>query len=1009
MRALESAQVFIPALPGVGGLTNAEGRFLLLNVPAGTYEVQVELIGYQSGSQTVTVTTGESTTVEFQIYGTALAIQELVVTGVAGSTPKVKLPFTVEKVDIAESPVKAPSADALIQGKVPAAKVVRGSGKPGDEASIMLRGPTSLTGSQAPLIIVDGVITDNTLADIDALDVSSVEVVKGAAAASLYGSRAANGVVQITTKRGSDLTTDRARVIYRGEYGNQSLEGSIRLAKAHPYQMNSSGTSFIDASGNEIDYGTGVVLDKSGPNGMVFQDKRIPGKTYDHIEAFFDPGDYLSNYVAVEGKSGNTSYRASFTDYRESGVVDGNDGFDRKNVRVNVDHQVWDNLDLSLNTYYAQSEQDEIGGNPFFGLTFMSPAVDLSQKDENGDYLYQPDPLSLEENPLYPIQQLDNVDKRQRFMSSIFARWRPATWFELEGNFSLDRYDFHRQNLTPKGYKNVDNPEGDVGSIYKFNSLSNDINGSLTASINKTWDDFTTRIKFRYLIEDQHTESFSASGNDLAVADVPVLDVTQAGKSVASSVTDVVSEGYFAIAAFDYAGKYIFDVLFRRDGSSLFGEDERWQNYYRGSFKWRMGQEGFWPFDAIDEFSPRISYGTAGDRPGFSAQYETYSVSGGRILPSTLGNRDLKPALATELEAGVDIVLWNKVATGVTYANSVVEDQFLAVPLPGFAGFNSQWRNAGTLESNTWEAYVEAAIIDGGDWTWSSRFNWDRTRQEITELNVPPYRFGPNSEFYMREGESLGTFYGTRWATSCKDLGPGEDCNLFQKNDDGYLVYVGAGNSYKDGFSKNLWGTSENGYDWGMPVKGVECETVDGEESCNDFLNIGNTTPDFTFSWSNTLRWRNLDFYFLLDWEQGTQIYNQTSQWAMREWKNSDADQVGKADELKKPVDYYSAFYNVNATSSYFVEDGSYVKIREASLRYSFYEDQIASLFGGRTLGLTQASINLIGRNLFTFTDYGGYDPEVGTGSGGSSAIGRTDDYAYPNFRTITASIELIF
>ena len=155
-RTLESAQVYFPAL-NMGGLSNRQGRFLILNVPTGAHELRTEIIGYSSGTETITVTAGQTTTVEIQLNATALRLQELVVTGVAGATPRIKLPFTVEKLDFTDMPVPAPSADALLQGKIAGVKVQSSGGKPGDASQIMLRGPTTITGSQTPLIIIDGV------------------------------------------------------------------------------------------------------------------------------------------------------------------------------------------------------------------------------------------------------------------------------------------------------------------------------------------------------------------------------------------------------------------------------------------------------------------------------------------------------------------------------------------------------------------------------------------------------------------------------------------------------------------------------------------------------------------------------------------------------------------------------------------------------------------------------------------------------------------------------------
>lgn len=1033
---LESAQVFIPAL-NLGGLSNTQGRFLLLNIPAGTHEVRVELIGYNSSTQEVTVSAGQAASVEFRLNSTALRLQELVVTGVAGETPRVKLPFTVESMDFTEMAVPAPSVDGLIAGKVPGAAVTRASGQPGEDSGIMLRGPTTITGSQSPLIIIDGVITDNTLADIASLDVESIELVKGAAGASLYGSRAQNGVVQIRTKRGTGLSVDQSRITVRNEYGKNQLEGAIPLSENHAYAMNANG-DILDTGGNPIDiryfYDGGVqcnpILDPTGQNCnpvnpalngaspfVSFQDGEYPYPLYDHVDEFFDPGAFYSGYVAAEGRTGTTNYRASFIHQTEAGVIDINDGFKLSGFRLNLDHQVMDNLTASVSTYYARSDQEDVGGSPFFDLTFQAPFANLRARDPStanvapcgpqGCFTWRPDPLAQEENPLYRMDLIDLRDTRQRFLGSASVVWSPLSWFELDGNFSLDQSSFWETNLDPEG-RVTEAGYGD-GSLTKSQSHSNDLNASITASFNHAFGDLTTRSKVRYLLEDQHFESFNVTGRDFLALGVPDLSNTDSERfSGNSSITDVVSEGYFFITSFDYQGKYVGDFLVRRDGSSLFGEDERWQTYYRASGAWRMAQEDWWPIEDINEFKIRYSIGTAGGRPDFDAQYETYSVTGGAIRPVTLGNTLLKPELSTEQELGLEMVLFNKVNTGITYAWSTVEDQLLEAPLLSPAGFSQQWVNGGTLESNTFEAFVETALVDSPDFTWTSRVNFDRTEQEITELDIPAYRVG---FFYVREGEILGTFYGTRWASQCSDLPSGADCSQFQVNDDGHLVWTG-GDDFRNGIANSLWGTSGTvaddaggtSYNWGMPI-GVVTED-DG-----NFQRLGSTSPDFSLSMANTFRWRNLSLYTLVDGRFGQEIYNQTRQWAYRESRSGDQDQAGKSDGLKKPQAYYSQLYNTNSNSGWFVEDGTFVKIREASLRYALDQSLVDRWFG--RLGVSGLNVNLIGRNLLTFTDYQGYDPEVaatgGDGQLGSAVVGQVDDFGYPNFRTFTASLEIIF
>ncbi len=1011
-----------------GVLTTDAGRYLILGVSPGSHSVTFEIVGYESRTLTVDVVAGETAVLNAELVIGALQLQELVVTGVARATPRVKLPFTVEKLDIANTPVPAVSAENYLIGKVPGIKVVGGSGQPGSTGDILLRGATSIVGSQGPLIIIDGVITTNSFDELVALDIESMEVVKGAAGASLYGSRAANGVIQIRTKRGTGFGgRDYNQVVMRNETGQDRIAGDIQLSNYHPWETDASG-NLVDVRGNVISDITDPDIENPALNGdgvfKSFQDNPWPSQLplYDQVDRVYTAGTFMSNYAVVEGRSGDTNYRSSFEWQTDRGVLSRwNDGFDRKGFRINVDNQVRNNLVVALSTAYTESEQEDLGSAPFYDLTFMGPYVDLLRRDPNtiglrhcpanGCLYVNPDPLSNQDNPLYHFELLDNRDWQEDIKASVNARWTPFAWLDMEGVFGLDRNAFRESNLSPRGRETA---EGNVvtGSLSKYQSHRQNINGELTMSLNKAFGDLATRTRLRYLMESSHFESFSASGTDFVAADVPRLNnLNPESYSAASYVRDIRSEGYFLISALDYKGKYILDALARRDGSSLFGANERWHNYYRTALAWRLSQESWWPLAGVNEFKLRWSLGTAGTRPGFSDQYETYRVGGGAITPVTLGNKDLKPQRSTENEFGLDMVLFNIASAGVTYANTISEDQLLSVPLPKAGGFSSQWQNAGTLESNTWESYLEVPIISTDEIGWDVRVNVDRTRMEISQLDRPAYRSG---YFYYRDGEVFGAFYGAKWATVCDDLPAGAPCDQFEMNDDGLLVWTG-GAAYTSGISSDLWGTDSEGqtgddvFQWGMPVRMFgECATRrQGDSGCKDFLYLGNSTPDVNLSLVNSFRWRGLSLYALFDGEFGADIYNQTRQWAYRENRSGDQDQFGKPDDMKKPVAYYQRLYNTNAMNAWFVEEAAFVKLRELSLRYSLNPEWLDRIFQGRVTG---ADVNLIGRNLLTWTDYTGYDPEVGqASSGGSDVIGRIDDYQYPNFRTLTASLQLVF
>jgi hypothetical protein len=232
-------------------------------------------------------------------------------------------------------------------------------------------------------------------------------------------------------------------------------------------------------------------------------------------------------------------------------------------------------------------------------------------------------------------------------------------------------------------------------------------------------------------------------------------------------------------------------------------------------------------------------------------------------------------------------------------------------------------------------------------------------------------------------------------------------------NDDGLLVWTG-GADYTEGMSSSLWGTNSSGqtgqdvFEWGMPIHAWgECEARRAyDPECTNALYLGNTNPDLNFGLMSSFRWGGLSVYALLDGQYGGVIHNATRQRSYRTHRSPDQDQAGKPDELKKPVAYYQTLYNNSRTSSWFNERGDHIKLREVSVQYRVKPEWLDSLFGSR---VTDADINLIGRNLLTITNYLGYDPEVGSGWAGSAVVGRIDQYGYPNYATFSASLRLVF
>ncbi len=1030
--ALIGANVIIEGLL-LGGSTDLDGNYSF-QVPAAntgqTVELSVKYIGFSPQMVTITLAGGPMTQ-DFVLSLDRMNLDEVVVTGVAEETPRKKLAFTVSEVSQEELTIAAGSSPiSNLQGKVAGVRVQASSGTPGDAISVRLRGSTSLTGGSAPLYIVDGVVLGANQVDIDALDIESMEIVKGAAASSFYGSRAHNGVINITTQRGSNIPLNQTRVVVRNEYGVNSLGGNLVTNRSHNYATDGSG-NFLNSDGERNTcasclangYGPGAALDRNA-HGESFYHTAYQGTLYDAFDTFFDPGNTYINYVGISQNSSKTNFLASFTNTAEQGAIKGLNGLKRKSFRVNLDHRMRSNLTFSASGFYSQSTNDavtsglasDVAVNPFFGLMFTNPLVNLEERNDAGELVVQADPLAVEENPIYTIENADLGQERSRILGNFRVQYRPRTWMDVQGNFAYDRSDRDEKEFYDIGFKTIDSSALNDGRIERRNSTSEALNADATISVRRAFGPVATRVQFKAQVEDFQSLSEFIIGTDLTTKGISDLSnvETEGEKLVGTGASTVRSEGYYATVGVDYLDRYIVDIFGRRDGSSLFGAEERWQTYYRASGAWRVSEEEFWSDDnPITEFKLRSSIGTAGGRPGFEAQYETLSLSNGQLSKSTLGNKFLKPELQTEVEFGLDLGIRDRVFFELVYAQTTVKDQLLAVPLAGYFGFGSQWRNAGDLATNTFEATVTGTVVDRSDLLMDISVTFDRTRQEITSFDSNPYLGGPLGLFFIRDDEPLGTMYGNLFLTDASQLPTGTDASNFEVNDDGYLVPVGQGNSYSSGTGADgmvgtdddLWGTridvDGTSYRWGIPIKFYD----EVEETA--IVEIANAVPDFNLGVNTTLSYKGMSLYMLWGAQVGGDVYNFTKQWSYRDGRAADQDQGGKAEGDKKSITYYEVLYDATARNSHFVEDATYIKLRELSVGYTLNRRQLQNVFGN---SIHSIGISVIARNLLTFTNYTGFDPEVGSTAGfGDATLGRVDNFSYPPYRTYRAKLEIQF
>ncbi len=1082
---LAGVNVVISAL-GISVLTGAQGTYVITipaaRVPAEPLVVTARAIGYRAMSSSQIVRAGEQV-VNFALQTDINRLEEVIVTGVMEGVERAKIGFAVGRLTGDDVPVPGSSPLISLQGKVPGVRIANMSGKPGTSPEIMLRGPTSINASgrgQGPLIIVDDIIMNvGNLGELGGLDIESVEVVKGAAGASLYGTRAANGVIQIRTNRGRG-GTDGVRFNVRTEVGTSDINIDWGQPENHALALDETGKRFcVVVSGQPpcsrtIDWMTEILrvnnvatdttratvsLLYNIPNPTqlrnTYQSQVWPGQRYDLLAQVLTRNTTLSTHVDATGKVGNVSFYVAGEYGRQQGAIRYADGVEVRRGKVNLDYNIRPDLTVAVTTQFSNGTNDLRDFQ--FGAVFRGspPGTNQMARDTLGRLLTRTGGSSLRGTTngssglLYEFENRKNTLTSDRFLGGVTARYFPTEWATFEGVIGYDRRNVATHRYHVKGFRTngiaVTSNTGfnNNGNVSLANGQEESLNASLSAIFRRNLsEDLRASLSFRGIYDEYENLDNSSSGHTLRVVDIYTTSNTATNYLTASSSSQTKNTGLFAGATLDYKDRYILEGSFRYDDSSRFGVDNRWAPFGRVSAVWRVSEEPFWDVGFLNEFRLRASRGTAGTTPRFDAQYEAYSVGATGISLDQAGNSLLKPETTTETEVGTDLELFNRIGVEASYAKGVTRDQILPVRSVAALGFSTQWQNAGTLENTTWEVGVTIPILNNRNLFWQARAGWDRTRTYITKLNVPEFIYsgavqGSSSFFLMTERTDLsngfpqnryGNIWGRKFLTKCSELPETvrSDCggsgSSYQVNDQGWLVWVGKGNSVKDGITKNLWGTilpgSESPYgnatylSWGHPIVDRPARGEPGEGFGIQQV-LGNVFPDFRMTFTNDIQYKRLTLYALVDATIGQEVWNEGEQWGLFDYQSKNFDRANQTVETAKPVGYgwrvggtehsqgIGGFYDLLGPNNYSVETASYAKLREVSLTYKV----------GAVSGVGDWTLGLIGRNLLTVTNYTGLDPETGVsgGSTGSGFLNAIDFFDYPTLRTLTFTISSRF
>ncbi|MDP5105386.1 MAG: TonB-dependent receptor [Polaribacter sp.] len=924
-------------------------------------------LGYTSAKRTV----GASNTMNVTLVQGGEVLDEIIVTGVAGATNKNKLSISIDAVGnklLREVP--ALNASTAIQGKVAGVTIVQPSGLPGSSASIRLRGATALTGSQSPLIILDGAfLSDANLSDFNAEDIDRIEILKGAAASSLFGSKAANGVIQIFSKRGKSDRTPT--VTFRTEVGTTSAVRLPGIASKHAFQVNPDGSFLLDPTGGliaEVDH----IADNDFP------------KNFDHFDSAFKTALSQTQYLSVSGGSEKTNYLISLQNSEQESILNTVDqGYNRQNFRVNLDIDITDKLKLSTSNLLSKSSSTEpqLGvGGVFYNLALIPRHIDLFAENSEDGSMYdwngaQEDPWpSQVTNPLYALNNIDYEEDRARVVSNMAFKYKATKWLDVNAEYSIDNQTYKYQTFVDRNFLDAEYNNTYInGYVQRYNYTErNQVFNAYTDTSNK-FGELQVNTKLQFLNEKNTYLRNTITGTELGLNGVDDLDNILLGtQSVSSFESSTVSRSFAAILSLDYMDRYILDGLIRSDNVSLFGPNVRTQEFFRVSGAYRISKD--LNIKNIDELKLRASYGTAGLLPPFGAWQDNFSLNNGIATANVVGNPNLGPYVTKEFETGIDFKLFNRRINGTfNYSKSKNEGQVIQVPLPALVNGGSQYQNAGTLETDSYEASLEFNIIkDKEDMSWTINSVFSKNRSTVTEFNRPDLQLGPNNAFLLTEGEEYGTFYGQRFITSLTQLPAGSSLGDYSINSRGFVV--------------NANGTAQRLLDdAGNPV-------ID---------RIGNTTPDFNMSFNTLFSYKAFSFFALVDWSQGGDIYNASKQYQYRDFTSPDFD-TSASQNLT--TDFFASLYNVNDTSDAFVEDGTFVKLREVNLSYNLPSKHLKNTV------FKAISFSLIGRNLLVITDYSGVDPEVADiTAGGDLTSFRFDNFGFPATSTFSGSITLKF
>jgi TonB-linked SusC/RagA family outer membrane protein len=914
-----------------------------------------------------------------------MALEEVVVVGY-GTVRKSDLTGSVGSIRVDNvKGINIRSVDQILQGQTSGLHMVQSSGMPGASSTVRIRGGNSISGGNEPLYVIDGVPiypgatgsqTDlNPLNSIPTSDIESIEVLKDASSTAIYGSRGANGVIIITTKRGK---SGRSQVSFETYWGVQNVARKFDLLDA----------PIFEKLANEA-------LVNSG--GKPMYDESIIPQTTDWQALTANGNALVQNYqLSISGGSDKTSFLASFNVFDQEGIIKATD-MQKFAFRANIDHAVSSTIKAGINLNLTKVDNNRAGNNVL--LTRLTTPPNIPVWGNDGSYSFTDDNgVIVFDNPMAIIN--DRVAKNAQFrtLDNLYVEWDIIKGLKLRSSLGIDMIYSMSDSYNPNTVYNG-RLKGGIASKSAGNTFMWINENILTYTGH--WEKHAFTGMAGYTQQSSVNNTFSA-GSYGYLNDILQMNNLGSGTTAdapSSSLTEWALNSYLGRINYTFDSKYLLTASFRADGSSRFGKSNRWGYFPSAALAWRASEESFIKNTGIfSNLKPRISFGITGNQDGIGI-YPSYALLGSAgyqvdgqkvtgYYPSQVANTKLKWETTAQYDAGIDIGFFNNRLNLVidTYYKKT-NDLLLSVKIPSTSGFTSGLKNVGKVENRGVELAINAVPLEGA-FTWNTNFNITFNRNKIINLGELSFIYpsqpaqednGIHLGRIIQVGEPLGTFYG--------------------------YVFDGIFGTADD-IASSAQPTAQPGDMRFKDISGAE-GIPDGQINDLDRTIIGRSQPDFFGGFGNTFTYKNFELNINTVFSYGNDIYNGTRSEMenMQGARNMFASTVNRWTPQNQnntmPRMYRSKA--VARVSSQYVEDGSYLRIQNIMLGYN-----VPSRALSFTKYLTGLRLYASLQNFFTFTGYSGNNPEVS--KYGSDNLGSGyDNYTYPLSKTVTFGLNINF